>query len=167
MREPHILAWTGLSVREHQARTVASYLELRALAPHLPFIPVVRRYHLADYLACVDLYRSAGVDLTRQPLTGLGSVCRRQSTGQIAVIVTLASPGLRLHGFGIKTTGLHLYGHPLACSYRPERAGARWICRRCRREGSIPLPGPAGPSPPRGSQRAAIKPSRVIKPRHT
>ena len=41
--------------------------------------------------------------------------CRRQSTGQIAVIVTtLASFGLRLHGFGIKTTGLHLYGHLLA-----------------------------------------------------
>ena len=72
---------------------MASYLELRALAPHLPFIPVVQGWHLADYLACVDLYRAAGVDLARVPLTGLGSVCRRQSTGQIAVIVTtLASP---------------------------------------------------------------------------
>ena len=158
MREPHILACTGLSVREHQARTVASYLELRALAPHLPFIPV----GLPGLRGPVPVGR---VDLTRQPLTGLGSECRRQSTGQIAVIVTLASPGLRLHGFRIKTTGLHLYGYPLACSYRPERAGARWICRHCRREGSTP--GPAGPSPPRGSQRAAIKPSRVIRPRHT
>jgi hypothetical protein len=54
------------------------------------------------------------VDLAAQPLTGLGSVCRRQSTGQIAVIVTtLAAAGLRLHGFGIKTSGLHLYGHLL------------------------------------------------------
>ena len=94
MCEPAILARTGLSVREHQDRTVASYLELRALAPHLPFIPVVQGWHLADYLACVELYRSAGVDLTRLPLIGLGSVCRRQSTGQIAVIVTtLASLG--------------------------------------------------------------------------
>ena len=131
MCEPHILARTGLSVREHQDRTVASYLELRALAPHLPFIPVVQGWQLADYLACVDLYRSAGVDLTREPLTGLGSVCRRQSTGQIAVIVTtLASLGLRLHGFGIKTTGLHLYGHLLASadsmawSYAARRAPA-------------------------------------------
>ena len=32
-------------------------------------------------------------------------------------------------------------------------------------EGQVtPIPGPAGPSPPRGSQRAAIKPSRVISP---
>src|SRR5262249_181684 len=75
---------------------------------------VVQGWQLADYLACVQLYRSAGVDLTRLPLTGLGSVCRRQSTGQIAVIVTtLASLGLRLHGFGIKTTGLHPYAHLL------------------------------------------------------
>jgi hypothetical protein len=77
MCEPAIIARTGLTVREHQDRTVASYLELRALAPHLPFIPVVQGWHLADYLACVDLYRSAGVDLARVPLTGLGSVCRR------------------------------------------------------------------------------------------
>jgi hypothetical protein len=131
MCEPAILARTGLTVREHQDRTVASYLELRALAPHLPFIPVVQGWHLADYLACVELYRAAGVDLAREPLTGLGSVCRRQSTGQIAVIVTtLASLGLRLHGFGIKTTGLHLYGHLLASadsmawSYAARRAPA-------------------------------------------
>ena len=131
MCEPAILARTGLTVREHQDRTVASYLELRALAPHLPFIPVVQGWHLADYLACVELYRSAGVDLARVPLTGLGSVCRRQSTGQIAVIVTtLACLGLRLHGFGIKTTGLHLYGHLLASadsmawSYAARRAPA-------------------------------------------
>ena len=69
------------------------------------------------------------------PLTGLGSVCRRQSTGQIAVIVTtLASLGLRLHGFGIKTTGLHRYGHLLASadsmawSYAARRAPALSGC---------------------------------------
>jgi hypothetical protein len=131
MCEPAILARTGLTMREHQERTVASYLELHALAPDLPFIPVVQGWHLADYLACVELYKAAGVDLTREPLTGLGSVCRRQSTGRIAVIVTtLACLGLRLHGFGIKTTGLHLYGHLLASadsmawSYAARRAPA-------------------------------------------
>jgi hypothetical protein len=41
-------------------------------------------------------------------------VCRRQSTAEIAVIVTeLARRGLKLHGFGVKTGGLHLYGHLL------------------------------------------------------
>jgi hypothetical protein len=131
MCEPAILARTGLDVREHQERTVASYLELRALAPHLPFIPVVQGWSLADYLGCVALYRDAGVDLTQVPLTGLGSVCRRQSTAQItAIVVHLAAAGLRLHGFGIKTGGLARYGHLLASadsmawSYAARRAPA-------------------------------------------
>ena len=115
MCEPQIIARTGLPVREHQDRTVASYLELRRLAPGLPWIPVVQGWHLPDYLRCADLYAAAGVDLAAVPLTGLGSVCRRQSTAEIAVIVTaLAARGLRLHGFGVKTGGLHLYGHLLA-----------------------------------------------------
>src|SRR5580692_9038374 len=50
MCEPQMIARTGLSVREHQERTVASYLELRALDPSLPFIPVVQGWQLGDYL---------------------------------------------------------------------------------------------------------------------
>jgi hypothetical protein len=115
MCEPHMIERTGLSVREHQERTVANYLELRTLAPDLPFIPVIQGWRLADYLHCVSLYESAGVDLAALPRVGLGSVCRRQSTAEIAVIVAaLARRGLRLHGFGVKTGGLHLYGHLLA-----------------------------------------------------
>jgi hypothetical protein len=115
MCEPFMIERTGLSVREHQDRTVASYLELRHLAPALPFIPVLQGWQLADYIACADLYARQGIDLAALPLTGLGSVCRRQSTGEIAAIVaTLARRGIRLHGFGVKTGGLHLYGHLLA-----------------------------------------------------
>jgi hypothetical protein len=115
MCEPFMVERTGLSVREHQERTVASYLELRSLAPGLPFIPVLQGWRLADYLACADLYAGEGVNLAALPLTGLGSVCRRQSTGEIAAIVAaLARRGIRLHGFGVKTGGLHLYGRRLA-----------------------------------------------------
>jgi hypothetical protein len=46
MREPVMIERTGLSVREHQARTVANYLDLRMLAPRLPFIRT--RYPFAD-----------------------------------------------------------------------------------------------------------------------
>jgi hypothetical protein len=106
---------TGLSVREHQERTVANYLELTSLAPDLPFIPVVQGFTLPQYKTCLALYETAGVDLTRAPLVGLGSVCRRQSTAQIHHIVsTLAGRGLRLHGFGVKTGGLQSYGRRLA-----------------------------------------------------
>jgi len=131
MCEPFMLERTGLSIAEHQQRTVASYLDLRQMAPGLPFIPVLQGWRLADYLTCADLYQAAGVDLAALPQVGLGSVCRRQSTAEIAVIVaTLASRGLRLHGFGVKTAGLHLYGHLLtsadsmAWSYAARRSPA-------------------------------------------
>jgi len=135
MCEPFITARTGLPVRAHQERTVANYLDLRRIAPDLPFIPVLQGWHLADYLHCAELYSSAGVDLTQLPRVGLGSVCRRQSTGEIATIVAvLARLGLRLHGFGVKTGGLHLYGPRLisadsmAWSYSARRMPALAGC---------------------------------------
>ncbi|AQZ67577.1 Phage protein [[Actinomadura] parvosata subsp. kistnae] len=115
MCEPVMLARTGLSITEHQHRTVANYLHLREIAPDLPFIPVLQGWSLADYLRCVKLYESAGVRLAELPRVGLGSVCRRQSTAEIAhIVATLAQGGLRLHGFGVKTGGLHKYGRYLA-----------------------------------------------------
>lgn len=115
MCEPQMLSNTGLSVVEHQARTVDNFLTLRGLAPELPFIPVVQGWVLADYVACIERYSRAGVDLTCVPLVGLGSVCRRQNTGEISALITeLAGMGLSLHGFGVKTEGLGAYGYYLA-----------------------------------------------------
>ncbi|SRR6266511_2720222 len=114
MCEPIVLARTGLSVVEHQARTVGNYMDLRALAPELPFVPVLQGWTVRQYWDCVDRYARAGVDLTALPLVGLGSVCRRQHTSATAAIVqTLASGGLRLHGFGINTRGLARYADAL------------------------------------------------------
>jgi len=115
MCEPFIVAKTGLSMREHLRRTVASYLRLTELAPDLPFIPVLQGWELADYLECAAMYEEAGVDLAAAPLVGVGSVCRRQATKDIGIIMqTLAGMGLKLHGFGVKTEGLHRYGQYLA-----------------------------------------------------
>lgn len=106
---------TGLSVEEHQRRTVDNLLELRALAPDLPFIPVLQGWTLADYLRCADMYAAAGVDLASEPVVGLGSVCRRQATTEIGQIVTtFADRGVRLHGFGVKTRGIAEYGDDLS-----------------------------------------------------
>ncbi|MGH3469415.1 MAG: DUF7221 family queuine tRNA-ribosyltransferase-like protein [Thermocrispum sp.] len=118
MCEPFMLAKTGRTVAEHQARTVANLVALRALAPELPWIPVVQGWTVADYVACVARYADAGVDLTSEPLVGLGSVCRRQATGEAAHIVAeLHAAGVtRLHGFGVKTAGLLRYGHLLVSS---------------------------------------------------
>lgn len=111
MCEEKILAKTGLSVTEHQARTVGNYLDLRAAAPDLPYIPVLQGWTREDYLRCVERYDSAGIDLTSLPLVGLGTVCRRQGMKEIDVIVQeLARGGIHLHGFGVKADGLAKYG---------------------------------------------------------
>lgn len=113
MCEPEMVQKTGLTVREHQRRTVDSVLELRDLGA--PVIPVVQGYALHEYLECVELYRDAGIDLRTEPIVGLGSVCRRQGMSEAHIIVReLHALGLLLHGFGVKITGLLAFGHLLA-----------------------------------------------------
>ncbi len=119
MCEPWITEKTGLTVAEHQARTVANYVELTRLWPEYsddscPFMPVLQGWHPADYLACTERYADAGVDLEASPLVGLGSVCRRQATDQIGALIEQLSAKYALHGFGCKTLGIARYGHLLA-----------------------------------------------------
>lgn len=115
MCEPFMLAKTGRTVEEHQRLTVSNFIELRALAPDLPIIPVLQGWDRGDYLRCAEMYESLGVDLAAEPLVGLGSVCRRQATSEVGRIVSdLQSMGLRLHGFGCKIEALRSYGHWLA-----------------------------------------------------
>jgi hypothetical protein len=116
MCEPWILAKTGRTVADHQQLTTESVALLRELlAGRVHIIPVVQGYRLADYERHDDLYLMHGIDLRAEPVVGLGSVCRRQSTTEIRDIVTLmAGRGLALHGFGVKTAGLRSYGPLLA-----------------------------------------------------
>ena len=129
MCEPFVVAKTGLSVETHQERTVDNYVRLSRSG--LPFIPVLQGWALADYLRCVELYAVAGVDLTALPLVGIGSICRRQNTTEVAHIVsTVAALGISLHGFGVKVVGLRRYADQLcsadslAWSYRARNATA-------------------------------------------
>jgi hypothetical protein len=95
-------------VRLHQRRTVENYLELTDLTRHdLPFVPVLQGWDYQDYCRHFDDYKAAGVDLTRLPLVGLGSVCRRQDTTLAeSLIRDLSARGVRVHGFGFKLRGL-------------------------------------------------------------
>jgi hypothetical protein len=104
MCEPFVLEMTGKSVAEHQELTVASVMELRALAPEVPWAPVLQGWGIDDYHEHVELYRSAGIDLAAEPIVGVGSVCRRQATDEAAeILASLAiGHGVRLHGFGLK-----------------------------------------------------------------
>ncbi len=125
MCEPFITAKTGLSVREHQRRTVHSWHLLRRLAPDLPWVPVLQGWEEEDYLRHVEMYRESGTELSELPLVGVGSVCRRQGTEEAERIIgRLARAGIRLHLFGFKLKGLR------ACARLAESADSMaWSSR--------------------------------------
>ena len=115
MCEPFIINKTGLTVKEHQHRTIMSWLSLNMRDPSLPWFPVLQGFSMDDYLRHLEMYDQAGVELQEQQRVGLGSVCRRQATGEIRSIVhRLSVEGLLLHGFGMKKQGLEASGMFLA-----------------------------------------------------
>ncbi len=117
MCEPQMLEKTGKSVVEHQILTTRSLLELRDLEPDVPWMPVLQGFEPEQYLQHVDRYERAGVDLTREPVVGLGSVCRRQETDEAEqVILALHRLGIRVHAFGFSTPGLRNVGKYLHSS---------------------------------------------------
>lgn len=106
MCEPYVLKRTGLTVAQHQERTIDSFACLRYMGMER-VIPVLQGWELADYLRCVERYAARGIDLTTESTVGLGSVCRREGMAEAEQIVRrLHAEGLRLHGFGFKKTGL-------------------------------------------------------------
>ena len=114
MCEEVMLEKTGLTVREHQRRTVDNFIELRSLDCDVPIIPVLQGYTMDEYKECFEMFEASGVDLRAEPVVGLGSVCRRQNTEDIERIVAcFHAKDLRLHGFGVKTLGLKRYGEML------------------------------------------------------
>ena len=107
MCEPWIVAKTGLSVAEHQRRTIERYDALLACDPGVYIMPVLQGFDPQDYVAHIAAY---GARLAHGAYVGVGSVCKRN--GDPAAILAVldaihgARPDLRLHGFGLKTTAL-------------------------------------------------------------
>lgn len=112
-------AGTGLSVEEHQRRTVANFRELSALWAEYsrdgecegdcPFMPVLQGKpgDVASYLRCAEMYETAGVRLADYPVIGVGSVCRLQQDAAIGRLARgLVRLDLDLHWFGLKLSGL-------------------------------------------------------------
>jgi hypothetical protein len=98
---------TGKSIEEHQDLTVKSVLDLRSMAPDMKFAPVLQGWEIDDYLRHVEDYAAAGIDLSKEEVVGVGSVCRRQGSEQIRRLMQeLHSLDISLHGFGVKTQGL-------------------------------------------------------------
>lgn len=136
MCEPRILRHTGLTVVEHQRRTIESYLKLRELAPGVPWIPVLQGYDIPEYVDHAAQYQRAGIDLGSCARVGVGSVCRRQARWEAAeLFADLWHLKLRLHGFGLKTSFLK---HVFSCGLESFDSMA-WSLRA--RKSRIVLPG--------------------------
>lgn len=117
MCEKIMLEKTGKTIAEHQALTIESVVNLRALFPSIRWLPVLQGHHPDEYESHVEQYRSAGIELRDEPRVGVGSVCRRQGTLEAAAIINrVADLGIRAHAFGVKVDGLRLYGHRIASS---------------------------------------------------
>lgn len=115
MCEPYMIAKTGKTIAEHQALTIESVVNLRAIAPRIHWIPVLQGWHPDDYQDHAEQYRAVGIELRDEPRTGVGSVCRRQGTAEgAAVFRRVADLGIRAHAFGVKVDGLKLYGDRIA-----------------------------------------------------
>lgn len=112
MCEPVALKATGFSIAEHQRLTVQNFLELKSIAPEMPWIPVLQGWEPDDYRRCIEMYHSMGVDLTAENLVGVGTVCRRQSHNEAGLILqTIHACGVtKLHGFGFKVLGIRAWG---------------------------------------------------------
>lgn len=128
MCEQVALEATGKTVYEHQRLTVDNFCQLAELDERGLIIPALQGFAPGEHERCITMYEEAGVDLSDR-LVGVGTICRRQATDEIRdVIAGLAATGLRLHGFGVKTSGLAKYAHmlysadSLAWSFRARKA---------------------------------------------
>jgi hypothetical protein len=126
---------TGLSEAEHQRLTLDNFLDLRTRAPRRRVAPVLQAWRRRGYLRHRAMYAAAGIDLSAEPVVGLGSVCRRQNTDEVADIINaLLDSGVRnLHGFGFKVEGLRRCWPDLTTERRsPCRSvPAPPVCPRC------------------------------------
>lgn len=107
MCEPFVLKATGMSIEQHQRLTVERYDALEDCDHRSYIIPVLQGYAPTDYLRHLEMYNHR---IDTGMWVGVGSVCKRNGTPDSVASVLRAieqeRPGLRLHGFGLKTTSL-------------------------------------------------------------
>lgn len=115
MVEEKALCRSGLDVLTHQQYTVENFLELRGTSRQVPWIPVIQGQTVDDYRRHIDMYLDADVNLFKEPLVGVGSVCRRPDVEAAGIFEALTREGLRsMHGFGVAKESLYLSCHLLA-----------------------------------------------------
>jgi hypothetical protein len=154
MCEPFMLEKTGLTIVEHQRRTVDNFVRLRDQLGSL-VVPVLQGWDARR------LPRLLGTlpDGRRRPewerLVGVGSVCRRQNMVEAGADRQVARAADGCTGFGVKITGLASYGdasrRPTRWRGRTTAAGrsgrARRAASRAPTASTTPSPGARACSP--------------------
>lgn len=107
MCEPFIVEKTGLSVAQHQQKTIERFDILLPLVRHTYLMPVLQGYTRNDYLQHLSMYDTR---LGPAAWVGVGSICKRNGDPRqihdILSAIKRQRPDLRLHGFGLKLTSL-------------------------------------------------------------
>lgn len=108
MCEPFILQKTGLTVEEHQRRTIQGYDALLPLT-EVYVMPVLQGYKPEEYMTHLEMYDDR---LKYRAWVGVGSVCKRNRNPfkvvEVIDSILARRPDLLLHLFGIKITTLAL-----------------------------------------------------------
>lgn len=118
------LARTGLTEVEHQRRTTASVVELRAAGTGVHIAALLTGETPAGYLRHVDMYARAGFDLRAEPVVAVGALLRRPVGEAAAVVRLLHAAGLtRLHTLGGKGPLLDLVGGLIASTDSADWSG--------------------------------------------
>lgn len=128
MCEPDMLAFTGLTAETHARISTENYVQAVQLWPRVleehgedpdqpsPFVWVAQGYRLPEYVRAVDMLREheRAHDLAPARRIGIGSVCRRENTEEIAEVVATVraevGDDVLTHGFGVKGGGGERYG---------------------------------------------------------
>lgn len=91
------------SVKDAQEMTINNQIELKELSMELEPSMVIQGYSVEEYLEHIDMIKEHGLLTERM---GIGSICRRGQTKEIARIIRAIHANLpswvKLHGFGIK-----------------------------------------------------------------
>ena len=104
---PIVLAKTGLTIKQHQIKTLKNYIAMRSIKPEIKWIPVLQGWTVESYLNHLDMYNAEGFELQNQPLVGVGSLANRQDSPVVGDILReLSQRGLNIHAFGLSSTGL-------------------------------------------------------------
>lgn len=107
MCEPFVLRKTGLTVKEHQEKTISNQIKIMDLLKNYniksEFSGCIQGWKIEEYIEHIDMLKSQGLVTNKM---GVGSICRRNSREQIIEVLKAVKqelPNTNLHGFGIKT----------------------------------------------------------------